>query len=310
MKKIYLYILFTVIILPVVNSQKIGINNNNPEQLLHIDAKGDNETGDAGKKTNDIVVTNNGTLGVGTSDPLNYLRMQVEGDVQVSDSLMFGKNGTAVVNGLIKAKRIGVNLDGLTPPQALLHIVQTGQDKPLFRLADTSEKDGYMLTSDASGNAYWEALRPMSSVAYGTFLPPTAIDNDFGSYVRTNITKDSLELPPGTWLIMANTSTTGLGTSNFVMYMELYSEHNGEIGSGTELLVTAASKYENLSSYKANMNLMYVAEVPIPKESGVALEPGNPKYITRFIIKLKSSYKYAASTGDGAFYAIRLDRQH
>ncbi|GGF00118.1 hypothetical protein SAMN05443634_105156 [Chishuiella changwenlii] len=74
MKKIYF--LVTTLFTCTLFSQ-VGINTNNPQGILHVDAKGDNST-NANNTTDDLIFTNDGRLGIGTITPQN--KLQIVGD--------------------------------------------------------------------------------------------------------------------------------------------------------------------------------------------------------------------------------------
>lgn len=79
--KQYLIIIFTLIVVPI-NAQ-IGINTENPlsSLLLHIDAKKD--TSGTNNTDDDVVITTNGNVGVGTIAPTSSLT--VNGSFRIND---------------------------------------------------------------------------------------------------------------------------------------------------------------------------------------------------------------------------------
>ncbi len=319
MKKIYLSVLFLLLSLCAGYSQ-IGVNTEDPKQLFHIDPKSNTQSNDVSTQNDDVVITDKGTFGIGLLTPSTNLKLHVNGKTAVSESLKF--TNKAVMDKKVTTERLGVGI-GNTNPEALLHIENNEQVTPehnpqFFRLSDTSERNGYMLTSDENGNAYWEALRPMSSVVEGSFKYASLVHAE-GSEIEVNITKDSLKLVPGIWLVMANTTTTG-ALQRFTMYMRLYTEYgeDGDVdGSSKRQLITTSSTTEiyhsSNTSPKANPNLMFILNVPVPKKNNVKLRPGDPQYLTRVWIELATSGTnavHSTPTGNAKFYAIRLDRQH
>ena len=79
----------------------------------------------------------------------------------VSPSILFSCSQPSHILGLDDTyPRLGLNVTGAT---ARLHIEATGVTEG-FRLVDGNQTDGYVLTSDASGNASWQAMSTQSGL--------------------------------------------------------------------------------------------------------------------------------------------------
>jgi hypothetical protein len=63
----------------------VGINTEDPQGMLHVDAKGDTN---AGGIEDDVVVTSQGRIGVGTLDP--QARLDVRGSIRIADGTQGG----------------------------------------------------------------------------------------------------------------------------------------------------------------------------------------------------------------------------
>ena len=276
MKKIL--IIFTGLLFFHTLSSQIGVNTENPQKLLHING------GNAGTTTDDVVVTDNGTVGIGTINPNENLKLQVEG--KLLNSVNEGEvttQGNNYVGGNLDAAKIGI---GTVSPEAPLHIVAGASEAPL-RLADGSEDESALLTADASGYAFWDALRPMSSTIRGTFLTGTIQTSGDTSAGRS--VSNRIRLSPGKWLIFARVVTTG-NLSGFYMYLIL-----SQASGTTRTPLSRVGAYASTSSpYIAANQLLYLVEIST---------------VTEYELGLSSSRTGTLSSAHGNyFYAVRLDR--
>ncbi|MBK7383619.1 MAG: hypothetical protein IPI81_09825 [Flavobacteriales bacterium] len=146
---------------------------------------------------NNLSNTNSGNVGIGTNSPAHAL--DVEGELNSSEGLFlkdlktitndgfgrtefFDANGTEHVefngyNTTFGAQptyftdQLAIGLDPeLTPPAADLDVQGT------FKLADGTQGTGKVLTSDAAGNASWQA---MPSAGSGTYTPTWVTTSGF-----------------------------------------------------------------------------------------------------------------------------------
>jgi len=272
MKKVVFFI-FIITVITVNSNAQVGVNTETPQHPLHI--KGGAGSGD------DVVVTNDGRVGIGTASPDAALKLDVRGNMSVSGNVEVGGNSTT--GGNLSTPKIGL---GTKSPETHVHIVP-GSIPPL-RLKDGSEMPDYLLTADNNGNAFWGALRPMSSrITAAIDSIPQLSQDEFRIITNT----DSLLLAPGKWLIFAQVVTTDVaGGTGFYTYLHLY---RGNVG------VNRVGAYsEATPPYKAVNQLMYLAEVPYSAPNG-----------HKFTLGLSSSRATQIAPRFGNyFYAVRIDR--
>ncbi|MEK6510099.1 hypothetical protein [Myroides sp. C4067] len=104
MKTIYLSLLF--LLLKTVSCYgQIGINTTLPQAIFHVDGKNDNANTNvkhSQKESNDIVVTNNGNIGIGILNPTNKL------EIKTNDS----NTGLSLLNASSQSKVLISDKDG------------------------------------------------------------------------------------------------------------------------------------------------------------------------------------------------------
>lgn len=283
MKKVY--IIFTGLLCFYSLSAQVGVNIETPQRLLHIN------TSNASYTTDDVVVTEKGTVGIGTADPNEALKLQVEG-VQFN-SLNEGDvsiQGNHYIGGELESPQIGI---GTTNPQTMLHIKPGAGEAPL-RLADGSEESSYLLTADASGYAFWAALRPMSSIKSESFVSSATVTPPSGGGEGYAVISNKLELTAGKWLIFARSVTTNSAQSLYI-YLVLRQYVNAT--TANPLSRVGAYATTSASGGVAANQLMYLVDISTT---------------TSFDLQLASStsatFTHAANSRLNYFYAVRLDR--
>lgn len=219
MKKKVLILSFFLALISTSNAQ-IGINTDKPQGVFHFDGKGDTDSSDL--TTDDIIVTTDGKVGIGTTTPTETL--DVEGSAKNKGNLT---SMNVDVNG-VSAIREATSIGG-TSSTASLTTPAIKIDDNVFTSADAGRK---FLISDENGNASWEYPRPDSYVVnYDmTTGKPTPLYDDIkvrdGGLVGVELTKPSstaknseqwvdittaanrLVLTKGRWLILCKFEVT------------------------------------------------------------------------------------------------------
>lgn len=195
----YLSIIISLIITLPSYSQ-IGINTENPKYLLHVDGAKNNPTSgvvSASQLLDDVIVDNNGNVGLGAI-PMSSVKLEVNG--------------------------------------------------ALF-LAGTSLEPEMRLISNANGDATWKSidnlLKPIEAVTKGllygdpTGLADPNVADPARSYTWsasqintwTNLTRTSIKVTPGTWLVYASMGLTGTPSAigNNFFWMQLRNKTTGAI---------------------------------------------------------------------------------
>lgn len=311
MKKITILLSILMVYSYTLHAQ-VGVKSENPEQVFHIDPANNTIVSDPATKTDDVVITSEGIVGIGTATPDTDKKLHVVGNVKVSGNTIL--KDTAIIEGIATADTIGVNTAN---PTANLHVVNMTGDAGV-RLADGSQSSGHLLTADRQGRAFWDGLRPMSSIVRGALLDSIAVGDNPDGRQPVSITGDSLSLAPGRWLIVAKSAIAGSNIGGYYMYMRLYAETGfkgrpataPQYVDGVFLTATGSSaEQRGGSAFAATPNLMYI--VSVPTKSDPTLQPGTREYNTTFWIELVSSRNSMTSSAYGAmeFYALRIDRQ-
>lgn len=179
---------------------QIGINTENPKYLLHIDGSGNNATSgtvSASQLLDDVIVDSKGNVGLGAV-PMASVKLEVNGSLFLS----------------------GTNLE-----------------------ADMR------LISDANGYATWKSINNLLSpieavnkgVLYGdpTGLADPNVEDASRSYrwtasqinTWTNLTRTTIKVTPGTWLVYASAGLTGVPSAigNNFFWMQLRNKTNGAV---------------------------------------------------------------------------------
>lgn len=76
MKKKFL-ILLGIFCIGLLNAQ-VGVNTKEPKGMLHIDPRSDTQT-DGSNASDDVIITNDGKLGIGTLNPNVLLHIKTNG---------------------------------------------------------------------------------------------------------------------------------------------------------------------------------------------------------------------------------------
>lgn len=165
-----------------------------------------------------------------------------------------------------------------------------------FRYTHSSLEEGHLLTSDASGNAKWEGLRPFGTIVRGELddnvpFPLSSLSNKV-------ISKEPLLLSPGKWMIFAKCTAQSSGsTTAMYHWLSLHSaltsnatDWNFELTSGINPELSSAS------TVYSTPNFVHFVDILDPTYYRVAISTSN-----------NNSDRTTSSYGGSYFYAIRID---
>ncbi|MCC6399727.1 MAG: beta-propeller fold lactonase family protein, partial [Flavobacteriales bacterium] len=140
----------------------VGMGTTTPANRLDVEgglAVGSSYSGSTVAPANGAIIE--GNVGIGTTTPAN--KLDVEGRLAVGSS--YSGSTVAPANGAIIEGNVGI---GTATPAAKLDVAGT------VKIADGTQGTGKLLTSDAQGNASWQALSPESIFGSGS-VPGGAI---------------------------------------------------------------------------------------------------------------------------------------
>jgi len=171
-----------------------------------------------------------------------------------------------------------------------------------FQYKDGTENQGYLLTADNNGNAYWGALRPL-----GTIISSRILSNiDFsasssGTENSKQVSSSYIELPPGQWLIFAKYNSRMIGSTTG-MYHWIVLMEKKLTDTGYSAVARAGANPE-----KKTLDYSYVTPFLIHYV--------NIKDTRRYVINAVTSNRTATQSttismswiGNPYFYALRID---
>lgn len=282
MKKIVIFM--SLLVSPYILAQ-VGIQTINPQGGLHIDAKKDTQ-GSTNIEDDFILDATTGNIGLGVM-PSTTEKLKIKGSSEVTGN--YTNKGEKIIEQRVEVEKLGVHASTPTHP---IHLVTNREN--LFRLADTSERTGSLLTTDAAGNVYWEPMKPLGSIVEGRLKANVRIQT--GGSGKTDITDQPLVLTPGKWMVFARAVTEG-NLGGFSMYIELR-KANGES-------ITRRGAYaEKGSPYIAVVPLTFIVDVPT----------ATPTTAYHIHLACTSLNGYTTNTnafaGKMHFYALRIDRDN
>lgn len=106
MKKNYLS--FIMLTLSILGYSQVGVNTENPQAFFHIDGAGDNEKKGAATEAhqaNDVVVTSEGKVGIGTNSPTNSLHIKAASNPLKLEGL---SSGDQAQNSILSIDNTGI----------------------------------------------------------------------------------------------------------------------------------------------------------------------------------------------------------
>lgn len=158
MKKL---IILIVTVISVTVFGQVGINTENPQGIFHVDGQNDNPATDTPTETqqlNDVVITENGQIGVGKISPTE--KIDVKGNIALSSD---GNEASSIK--FYENSENGSNKITVKAPETF----DTDRN---ITLPSNEPKNGYVLITDASGNTSWGAVNPsvttLASIALKT----------------------------------------------------------------------------------------------------------------------------------------------
>lgn len=146
-------IIFTFTLLSSITFAQVGINTENPKQVLHVDGNKDNpNTGmpNSTQQINDVVITSNGQIGIGTVTP--SAKLDVAGNISVNTNLA----GNASSINFYEDSSNGTNSVSLKAPSNL------STDRSII-LPSNAPSNGYVLKTNDSGATEWGPVNPASA---------------------------------------------------------------------------------------------------------------------------------------------------
>lgn len=114
-------------------SQSIGINTQNPQGILHVDGKGDNDKKlkpTIIQQANDFIITESGNVGIGTTNPTNKLHISTSDNPIKVEGLQEGDvytNNILVLDNQNQIKKANT-FEKLSLPSPAVFRVQTDQN--------------------------------------------------------------------------------------------------------------------------------------------------------------------------------------
>lgn len=165
-------IIFTFVLLSSIAFSQVGINTENPKQVLHVDGNKDNPTTgmpNAAQQINDVVITSNGQIGIGTVNPA--AKLDVAGNIYVNTN----STGNASSINFYENSSSGTNSVSLKAPSNL------SVDRSIT-LPSNAPSNGYVLKTNDLGATEWGPVNPASAT-----LASISLSNaSFGSTSITN----------------------------------------------------------------------------------------------------------------------------
>ncbi|KPH12470.1 hypothetical protein [Chryseobacterium sp. ERMR1:04] len=133
MRKTKFYSLLAVLSVSTIAYAQVGISTSNPQATFHVDGAKDNAatgTPTAAQQANDVVVTSQGRLGVGTITPANALHVKASADPVKLEGV---GNGDTTTDRLLVLDPTGVvksikTLGGLSIPNPAVFRLETSQN--------------------------------------------------------------------------------------------------------------------------------------------------------------------------------------
>lgn len=217
------------------------------------------------------------------NNEVNFNLPSTTGSFKVNEDALSIQAATNSID--IKAEKVNIdnNLFALEASTATPGVSVNGT----FQYKDGKEEAGYLLVSDATGNASWEGVRPFGTLMKGHL----SNDLEFKTSADYDVTTSPLKLSPGQWMIMAKATIETTGSSGAMYYWMQLTDNDNTMYTKTGInpeMVSSGTVY-------ATPSLVHYVNITTEKT---------------FYISIGSSNKKGSMTskfGGSYFYAIRLD---
>lgn len=317
-KIIYLAIVLTAAAFSA-SAQNVGIGTKDAKGALHVDAQKNTESNNI--VTDDVIVTVDGDMGVGTITPAKKLDVAGNAIITGTDTI----KGNATVDGIVSVDGSLKYGTSFTPPMAKLDI-ETSAPRTGFRLANGTEParspatTSPVLTADANGYAFWTNLSMMTTMTKGKLNDNMRVLNAKNANTAYyNITTTPLTLTEGTWLIIAKCTIGTIGsytkndpakngTKGFLVYMHLFDEKNNKLSMFGTLP-------ESIGNCIGIPQLSYFYTVPPGQQKKISIQLSssytyyttNAKCVTTSVLQKQFETKGGSPWTPSYFFAIKLD---
>lgn len=201
-----------------------------------------------------------GLYGYQNNGNIELLTNGDNGDISISTS---GVSSDILLNPDATNKNVGI---GTSAPSTKLHV--NSISSPAVRIVDGTQKNGYVLTTDANGNSSW---KPGATKQILGVLPTT------GTTISTNntmtlISGASITLPSGVWIVSIGTNAGIGGTTPITNDVGLWfnatlSTSNSSVVN-TDVVSAASGSYIGGSIGRGMIKTMVTGNIVINNTSG------------------------------------------
>ncbi|MGJ1447545.1 hypothetical protein ACR79S_13605 [Sphingobacterium spiritivorum] len=222
--------------LATLQAQQAGVNTKNPQAVLHVDAKKDNNP--TVQEADDFVVTSSGNVGIGTISPTH--KMDIRGKIQIRDGgertgsvLTSNSTGLAqwnypaisktVVNGVFPATTVpDIISDGYTnPPKYSGIFITLSRGKWIVNAGVTFTGGNTTIFQRCYLSSADNALQQNGF----TFLGPAGAQSSYGGIVVTNIADPPNQ--PGQRGFITGSMAIEVTSSTAIIYLLLQNQPSG-----------------------------------------------------------------------------------
>lgn len=182
------------------------------------------------------------------------------GDINISTS---GVSSDILLNPDPTHKNVGI---GTTTPTTKLHV--NSVNSPAVRIVDGTQKNGYVLTTDANGNSSWKPAATKQILGILPTTGPTISTNN----TMTLISGASITLPTGMWIVSIGTNA-GIGgstpiTNDVGLWFNATLSTSNSTVVNTDVVTTASGSYVGGSIGRGMIKTMVTGNIVINNTSG------------------------------------------